>query len=48
MSDAYLQIDNLKTHFPVEKGILFRKVTGTVKAVDGAAAHSRTGRQGVR
>ena len=32
MSDAYLQIDNLKTHFPVEKGILFRKVTGTVKA----------------
>jgi oligopeptide transport system ATP-binding protein len=34
MSDAYLQINNLKTHFPVEKGILFRKVTGTVKAVD--------------
>ena len=37
MSDAYLQIDNLKTHFPVEKGILFRKVTGTVKAVDGVS-----------
>ena len=27
MSDPYLQINNLKTHFPVEKGILFRKVT---------------------
>tara|TARA_B100000809_G_scaffold132913_1_gene130689 strand:- start:356 stop:1171 length:816 start_codon:yes stop_codon:yes gene_type:complete len=37
MSDAYLQINNLKTHFPVEKGILFRKVTGTVKAVDGVS-----------
>ena len=37
MSDAYLQINNLKTHFPVEKGILFRKVTGTVKAGDGVS-----------
>ena len=37
MSVAYLQINNLKTHFPVEKGILFRKVTGTVKAVDGVS-----------
>ena len=37
MSDASLQIDNLKTPFPVEKGILFRKVTGTVKAVDGVS-----------
>ena len=37
MSDPYLQINNLKTHFPVEKGILFRKVTGTVKAVDGVS-----------
>jgi len=37
MSEAYLHIDNLKTYFPVEKGILFRKVTGTVKAVDGVS-----------
>ena len=37
MSDAYLQINHLKTHFPVAKGILFRKVTGTVKAVDGVS-----------
>jgi len=43
MSDAYLQIDNLKTHFPVEKGILFRKVTGTVKAVDGVSLHLAKG-----
>ena len=39
MSDFYLQINNLKKHFPMEKGILFRKVTGTVKAVDGVSLH---------
>ena len=37
MSDAYLQIDNLKTHFPVEKGVLIRRVEATVKAVDGVS-----------
>jgi oligopeptide transport system ATP-binding protein len=31
----FLKIKSLKTHFPVEKGILFRKVIATVKAVDG-------------
>ena len=31
----FLKIEDLKTHFPVEKGILFRKIIATVKAVDG-------------
>lgn len=35
MSDAFLEVKNLKTHFPIERGILFRRVVGTVKAVDG-------------
>ncbi|MBT3594437.1 MAG: ATP-binding cassette domain-containing protein [Verrucomicrobia bacterium] len=33
--NSFLKIRALKTHFPVEKGILFRKVIATVKAVDG-------------
>jgi len=37
MADPFLQVDNLKTHFPVEKGILIRRLTGTVKAVDGVS-----------
>jgi oligopeptide transport system ATP-binding protein len=32
---AFLEIDNLKKHFPVYKGIFFRRQTGSVKAVDG-------------
>lgn len=34
---TFLKVDNLKTHFPVEEGMIFRKVTGTVKAVDGVS-----------
>ena len=34
-TDAFLELENLKTHFPVEKGFLFKKEVGTVKAVDG-------------
>src|SRR5213592_4604567 len=37
MSDAFLQIQNLRTHFPVERGVLFRRRIGTVKAVDGVS-----------
>ena len=33
--NSFLKIRDLKTHFPVEKGVLFRKVIATVKAVDG-------------
>ena len=32
---AFLELNNIKTHFPVSKGILMRKVTDTIKAVDG-------------
>ena len=35
MSDAFLEIKDLKAHFPVERGIIFRREIGTVKAVDG-------------
>ena len=37
MADAFLQIENLKTHFPVEHGIIVRRHLGTVKAVDGVS-----------
>jgi oligopeptide transport system ATP-binding protein len=37
MSDAFLEIKDLKTHFPVERGIVFRREVGTVKAVDGVS-----------
>ncbi len=35
MSDYFLEIKDLKTHFPVERGIFFRHEVGRVKAVDG-------------
>lgn len=35
MSTAFLEIKNLKTHFPIERGIIFRHLVGMVKAVDG-------------
>jgi oligopeptide transport system ATP-binding protein len=35
MAEAFLEIQNLKTHFPVERGIVFRRRVGTVRAVDG-------------
>jgi len=37
MSESFLQIENLKTHFPVERGAIFRRRIGTVKAVDGVS-----------
>ena len=35
MSSPILQLKDVQTHFPVESGFLFKKRTGTVKAVDG-------------
>jgi oligopeptide transport system ATP-binding protein len=32
---TFLEVDNLKKHFPVYKGVIFRQQTGSVKAVDG-------------
>jgi oligopeptide transport system ATP-binding protein len=37
MSTPLLQLTNVQTHFPVESGFVFRKQTGTVKAVDGVS-----------
>ncbi len=34
-SAAFLELQDVQTHFPVEKGIFFKKTVGTVKAVDG-------------
>jgi oligopeptide transport system ATP-binding protein len=33
--EAFLELSNVKTHFPVERGLIFRKRIGIVKAVDG-------------
>ena len=35
MPSPILQLQDVKTHFPVESGLLFKKHAGTVKAVDG-------------
>jgi len=43
MSEAFLEIKDLKTHFPVERGIVFRRHIGTVKAVDGVTLSLRQG-----
>jgi ABC-type oligopeptide transport system ATPase subunit len=37
MSDGFLQVQNLKTHFPMTKGFIFRRHVGTVRAVDGVS-----------
>jgi oligopeptide transport system ATP-binding protein len=36
-NDEFLQLHDLKTHFPVETGMVFRRRVGTVKAVDGVS-----------
>ena len=40
---GFLQIQNLKTHFPMERGVLFKKSIGTIKAVDGVNLSLRRG-----
>ncbi len=42
-SEAFLEIKNLKTHFPVERGFLFKRHLGSVKAVDGVTLSLRQG-----
>jgi oligopeptide transport system ATP-binding protein len=37
MSDELLLVDDLKMHFPVTQGTVFRKQIGSVKAVDGVS-----------
>ena len=40
---AFLEVDNLKKHFPVYRGIVFRRQVGSVKAVDGIDLEIKTG-----
>jgi oligopeptide transport system ATP-binding protein len=42
-SEAFLEIRDVKTYFPVEKGMLFKRQVGTVKAVDGINLTLRKG-----
>jgi oligopeptide transport system ATP-binding protein len=39
----FLRVENLKTHFPVNKGFLFKRHVGTVRAVDGISLDLRKG-----
>jgi oligopeptide transport system ATP-binding protein len=40
---AFLEVDNLKKHFPVYRGAVFRRQVGSVKAVDGIDLEIKTG-----
>jgi oligopeptide transport system ATP-binding protein len=37
MPRAFLEIEGLETHFPVEAGLIFKRRLGTVRAVDGVS-----------
>jgi oligopeptide transport system ATP-binding protein len=37
MTEPLLRVDDLKVHFPVSQGVLFKKQVGTVHAVDGVS-----------
>jgi len=41
--EAFLEVRDLKTHFPVNKGLLFSRRVGAVKAVDGVSLSLRQG-----
>ena len=43
MSDVLLQVTDLKKYFPVNKGIIFSRKTGDVKAVDGVSFFVKRG-----
>jgi oligopeptide transport system ATP-binding protein len=43
MSDDILIVDNVKKHFPITRGIVYRKQIGAVKAVDGVSFTVRRG-----
>ena len=41
--EALLEVRNLKMHFPIETGLLFRKQVGAIRAVDGVSFSLRKG-----
>ena len=42
-AEIALEVRDVKTHFPIESGFLFKRQTGTVKAVDGISFEVRRG-----
>ncbi|MFI4932175.1 MAG: ABC transporter ATP-binding protein [Burkholderiales bacterium] len=42
-NDELLRVDDLKVHFPVTQGVLFKSTVGVVKAVDGVSFTIRRG-----
>ena len=42
-SGSFLKLENVKTHFRVERGIIFRRRIGTVRAVDGVSLELKQG-----
>jgi oligopeptide transport system ATP-binding protein len=42
-NDVLVDVKDLRVHFPIEKGILFRRRVGYVRAVDGVDFHVRKG-----
>lgn len=43
MADTILELDDVKTHFPIYKGFILRRKAGTVKAVDGVSLKIKQG-----
>ncbi len=37
MEDIILELQNVKTYFPIQKGFIFKRLVGSVKAVDGVS-----------
>jgi oligopeptide transport system ATP-binding protein len=40
---AFLELDNLRTYFPIYKGPIFRRQVGSIKAIDGINLQLKTG-----
>lgn len=43
-SEYFLEAHDLKTHFPIEKGILLKRQVGSVKAIDGVSFNLEKGK----
>ena len=39
----FLELNGIKTHFPIHRGVVFRREIGRVKAVDGVSLQLRKG-----
>jgi len=43
VKSAFLELENVKTHFPLETGLLFKRRLGEIRAVDGVTVSLRKG-----